>query len=368
MSLASPPTTPPHSSSTAPPPSTTFDTISHYNKLIASDRSRPAPIAAIESLIALLQSSSLTTVSETLTLLSSQSRLLLFSQQNPIPVSAGTELFQRYLVSSFQQHSLPQRSDFTALRTSLIANSKVFIQRAKQAPNKISQHALPFIQDESTIITFTPTSHPDPITSSILTTASDSNHYFSLITLTTASLPPTPPKAPHPTIPTATLPLHALTYTLNSLPSTTLQKTLILLPATSVLENGAIISHMGTHQIALIAHAYNIPVYIAVPSYTFVRSFPLGSGNTELRQMGVHQDLLQFHPPLTTYDSDDDDDNTAPPPATQRKRKAGTEQKEISKAEEMIEIVPPHLITALITENGIMTPEGVSEELIKLWL
>ena len=84
--------------------------------------------------------------------------------------------------------------------------------------------------------------------------------------------------------------------------------------------------------------------------------------------MGVHQDLLQFHPPLTTYDSDDDDDNTAPPPATQRKRKAGTEQKEISKAEEMIEIVPPHLITALITENGIMTPEGVSEELIKLWL
>ena len=82
--------------------------------------------------------------------------------------------------------------------------------------------------------------------------------------------------------------------------------------------------------------------------------------------MGVHQHLLQFNPPLTAYDSDDDDDTT--PAAKQGKRKAGTEQNEISRAEEMIEIIPPHLITALITENGIMTPEGVSEELIKMWL
>lgn len=34
---------------------------------------------------------------------------------------------------------------------------------------------------------------------------------------------------------------------------------------------------------------------------------------------------------------------------------------------DMQEIIPAELITALITENGVMTPAGVSEELIKLW-
>jgi len=33
----------------------------------------------------------------------------------------------------------------------------------------------------------------------------------------------------------------------------------------------------------------------------------------------------------------------------------------------MIDITPPELISGLITESGIMTCEGVAEELIKLW-
>ena len=33
----------------------------------------------------------------------------------------------------------------------------------------------------------------------------------------------------------------------------------------------------------------------------------------------------------------------------------------------MVDITPPELISGLITENGVMTCEGVAEELIKLW-
>jgi translation initiation factor 2B subunit (eIF-2B alpha/beta/delta family) len=35
--------------------------------------------------------------------------------------------------------------------------------------------------------------------------------------------------------------------------------------------------------------------------------------------------------------------------------------------EEMVDYTPPELITALILENGVMSPNAVSEELIKLW-
>lgn len=35
---------------------------------------------------------------------------------------------------------------------------------------------------------------------------------------------------------------------------------------------------------------------------------------------------------------------------------------------EAVDFTPPHLISALITENGVMTPSAVSESLISVWL
>ena len=32
-----------------------------------------------------------------------------------------------------------------------------------------------------------------------------------------------------------------------------------------------------------------------------------------------------------------------------------------------VDFTPPHLISALITESGVLTPSAVSEELIKIW-
>ena len=32
-----------------------------------------------------------------------------------------------------------------------------------------------------------------------------------------------------------------------------------------------------------------------------------------------------------------------------------------------VDFTPPDLITALITESGVLTPSAVSEELIKIW-
>lgn len=81
--------------------------------------------------------------------------------------------------------------------------------------------------------------------------------------------------------------------------------------------------------------------------------------------MGVTQDVLKFSDPTkptTSATGEDDDDYFS-------RSGIATSASHQNPADEdpMIEITPPDLISALITETGIMTPNAVSEELIKLW-
>lgn len=349
------PTSP--TSPTVQSPSTTFDIVSYYNQLLKSDESITPPIAAIESLISLLATTPLTTISETLALLSTHTTKLLAAQRNPIPLSAGTELFQRYLVSSFQQRpSSLANSDFSTLRHNIITNSSLFVKRANEARVKIAQLALRFVRDDSTIITY----GYSRVVQKMLTHAAESGRYFKVVYV----LPPGSNKtsnnsaSPSSTssmlsksvaalnalsIPTSTIPIHALNYALASLPTSPAAPPQFITGAAAVLENGSIITQFGTHQIALVARSTSIPFYVAAESYKFVRSFPLGGGQADLSKMGVKQDVLQFS---TTSSSN---------------------QGQVVNVDDMVELTPPDLIEALFTETGIMTPDAVSEELIKLW-
>ncbi|KAK7905659.1 translation initiation factor eIF-2B subunit alpha [Exophiala xenobiotica] len=329
LRLETPPTTPKSSEQS---PTTDFDIVSFYNELVREDSTITPPIAAIEALISLLAKTRLTTISETLNLLSTHSQKLLASQQNPIPLSAGTELFQRYLVSSFQQRpSSLADSDFSTLRDHILTNSSLFVKRANEARLKIAHHALPFIKEESTIITY----GYSRVVQTLLTHAADVGRYFNVIYILPSE--------------GLTERISALTYALASLPATQPAPQFIV-GATSVLENGSIVTELGTHQIGLIAKAVSVPLHIAVESYKFVRNFPLGYGPLDLARMGVRQDVLRFSTGAESQENE------------QQSRKG-----QVVDVGEMVEITPPELIDALITENGILTPKAVSEELIKLW-
>lgn len=349
-SLSTPPTTPKPSSD--PSPSTDFDIVAFYNDLMGRDPTITPPIAAIESLISLLASTPLTTISETLALLSTHSSKLLASQRNPIPLSAGTELFQRYLVSSFQQRpSSLANSDFTTLRHHILNNSSLFVKRANEARPKIAHHALPFIKDDSTIITY----GYSRAVQALLTHAAETNRFFNVIyVLPAAGLTDRLSKSiaalNNLSIPTATISLQALTYALASLPPSAPPPQFIV-GAAAVLENGSIVTDLGMHQLAMMAQAAKIPLHVAVESYKFVRNFPLGSGPADLARLGVKQNVLRFGTGA----------------ADSRSSQLEAETETVSAEGEMVEITPPNLISALITENGIMTPNAVSEELIKLW-
>lgn len=316
-------------------------------------------MAAIESLIANLSASSLSTISETIDLLRTASNTLLASQSNPIPLSAGTELLQRYIVTVFQQQPAQlSGNDFTQLRRQLITNSKLFVSRTKAARSKIAKYAFPFIRDESTVFAF----GSSRVVDAILTYAAEHTRYFHVILIqyppisdqdSNAELTPLEQCSQRLLslgIPVATVPLPSLTHIISSLPKSLSSNVLFLLGAEAVLENGAAISNMGSHLVASTAKQSGIPCYFAAESYKFTRQFPTGCGVADLKSMGAKQEVLKFRTSLDDNEKQFD----------MLSASGGTQSG-------MVDITPPELISGLITENGMTTCEGVAEELIKLW-
>ena len=82
-----------------------FDIVQTYRKALDQDPELTMPIAAIEALIQALATTSSSTVSETLDLISTLTAELKRNIPNSISLSAGTDLFQQYLISNLQRPS-----------------------------------------------------------------------------------------------------------------------------------------------------------------------------------------------------------------------------------------------------------------------
>lgn len=352
-----------------------FDIVSKYHSLLSADPDLTPPIAAIESLIALLSASPVTTISETLDLLSHSSATLRSSIPNWIALSAGTDLFQRYLIQTLNRPgALGSGGDFGYLRQHLLSNGRLFVQRAKKARAKIADEGRLFIREGFTILT----NGGSRVVSALLLRAAESQpsgpRFRVIYVLPFSSSSKTLGKAEgegHPTItllrshsvPVACIPYSALAAALPLID-------LVLVGAEGVVENGGIISRLGTHQIGLLARSAGKPMYVAAESYKFVRLYPLG-----MSELPVRQNIIKFEP----VDEEEEEEVRAVMHGKEKKDGAETDEsdaaamakgsqgKEITSLEDAVDFTPPNLIAALITENGVLTPSAVSEELIKLW-
>ena len=112
---------------------------------------------------------------------------------------------------------------------------------------------------------------------------------------------------------------------------------MVLVGCEGVTENGGIINTIGTYQIAMLAQLFKKPTYVIAESYKFLRVFPLNQ--RDLPASCRRQQPLSFL--------------------------AG--EKVVVDAP-MYDYTPPAFISLLITDLGVLTPVGVSEELIKLYL
>ena len=371
------------------------------------------PVAAIESLVSLLaQTPSLSTISETLDVLNTEATTLKRSVPNSISLSAGTDLFQRYIITALRRGGPASAAgDFDAIRAHLLSNGRLFVSRAKEARRAIAITAKRFVREGSTVLTNggSRVVREALKAAAVAQTKETGAPQFRVVyvvgspyankvqsegqaegTATIATL-----RSLH--VPVATIPEAAVAYSMGKV-------SMALVGAEGVVENGGIISRMGTYQMAVLAKAAGKPLYVVAESHKFVRMFPLGQYD-----LGVEQHVLDF---TTTPDSESSSEKHAgaaahtgllTPTAEQPVRSIessqavseldvewfrgadktpivkdikdyfesneGSPKQPSTLAQKMdtVDYTPPDLISALVTESGVLTPSAVSEELIKLW-
>lgn len=242
------------------------------------------PVAAIEALIELLVQSKVDTVFEFLDIVKTQSGYLKSGVPNSISLSAGTDLFQRYMISSMKPTST---GDFDTVRQHLLSNGRLFVSRAKAAREKIAACGRNFIRDGSVVLTH----GGSRVVGTLLGKAAEAsktggNVRFKVIYVmndarsseskaVVASL-----RAKG--VPVAIISEGAVGYALGKV-------NLVIVGAEGVVENGGIISRLGTYQIALLAKAAGKPFYVAAESHKFVRLYPLGQYD-----LGIDQQVIDF--------------------------------------------------------------------------
>jgi translation initiation factor eIF-2B subunit alpha len=255
-----------------------------YHRLLREDADLAMPVAAIEALIELLVQSRADTIYETLDLIKTQSDYLRSQIPNSISLSAGTDLFQRYMISSLKPSS---NGSFESVRQHLLSNGRLFVSRAKAARERIAAFGQHFVRDGSVVLTH----GGSRVVGTLLGKAAEmsksgGNVRFKVIYVmndaraveSKAVVSPLRAKG----VPVATISEGAVGYAMGKVD-------LVIVGAEGVVENGGIISRLGTYQIALLAKAAGKPFYVAAESHKFVRLYPLGQYD-----LGIDQKVIEF--------------------------------------------------------------------------
>jgi len=335
--------------------SKSFDIVETYNRLLQEDSEITMPVAAIEALIELLVQSNADTVYEFLDLVKTQSDYLKSRIPNSISLSAGTDLFQRYMISSMKPTST---GDFETVRQHLLSNGRLFVSRAKAARERIAAYGKDFVRDGSVVLTH----GGSRVVGTLLGKAAEAsktggNVRFKVIYVmnearsseSKAVVSLLRAKG----VPVATISEGAVGYAMGKV-------NLVIVGAEGVVENGGIISRLGTYQIALLAKAAGKPFYVAAESHKFVRLYPLGQYD-----LGIDQQVIEFQ----TEDERDltEDERTFAERTPTDEYFGNIDLPKPNTIVDAVDFTPPALVSALITETGVLTPSAVSEELISMW-
>jgi translation initiation factor eIF-2B subunit alpha len=127
---------------------------------------------------------------------------------------------------------------------------------------------------------------------------------------------------------------------------------MVIVGAEGVVENGGVISRLGTYQLAMLAKVTTKPFYVVAEAHKFVRLFPLGQYD-----LPIEQRIIDFKTEV-----DEKVDVEGSEEGYFAKTKGGS-----NGVSDAVDFTPPAYISGIITETGVLTPSAVSEELIKIW-
>lgn len=335
-------------------PKNGFNIVDTYQRLLSEDSELTMPVAAIEALILGLTQSQTSTVAEMLDLVSRLTEELKDNVPNWISLSAGTDLFQQYLITNLQRPTA--RGDFEQLRTHLVQNGRLFVDRAKAARETIARFGKHFIHDGNVVLT----NGGSRVVASLLTSAADSNNAsgsgsirFKVIYVVSSDFDDSESKAniaalQAKDIPVAIIPPTAIAHCMHMV-------TACFVGAEGVVENGGIISRLGTYQMGMLAKSTSKPFYVVSESHKFVRLHPLGQ-----EDLGIRQRILDFKT-ASGHEFEDQVNDEGVADLESHSKTALVSQADA------VDYTPPNLISGIITESGVLLPSAVSEELIKIW-
>ncbi|GMM45373.1 translation initiation factor eIF2B subunit alpha [Pichia kluyveri] len=310
---------------------TEFDIKQTYLKFLEEDADITMPVAAIESLVTLLKVKQPSTSSELIRLLSDATNELKTSVHNSVSLSAGCDLFMRFVLRNTHLYS-----DWESCRKHLVENGQLFVQRAKESRDLIAKIGFNLIKDDDTVLVH---SYSRVVLSllayckskfvrfRVFVTEARSNNNNNIgneeeIEKTGKDMANALKKLG---IPVCFIHDSQVGFVINKVDK-------IFMGAEGVSESGGIINHIGSYQIGVLAKNANKPLYVVSESHKFVRMFPLSPDD-------VPGNKLEFSCDLNI----------------------GL----LKNAN--IDFTPHQYITALVSDLGVLTPSAVSEELIKMW-
>ncbi|KAJ3120642.1 Translation initiation factor [Nowakowskiella sp. JEL0407] len=264
-------------------------------------------VAAVQALVESIKWNTANTMFEFMQDLEN-SRLILKKQtnQSPISVSAGCDLFLQWVGK--YRHDI---SDLEACKSSMIVKGENLIQRSTEIRNKVASVGIKFIKNDMTILIHS----YSRVVTLLLTKAAKSNIRFSVLVTESQG---NGLKASEILKKAGIRDVRVIA---DAAVGFYMEKVdMVLVGAEGVTENGGVVNRIGTYLTALAANAGSKPLYVVAESYKFARIYPL------------YQDDLPNNESVPTVD-----------------------------------YTPPNLISLLFTDLGILTPTGVSDELIKTY-
>ncbi|XP_031274187.1 translation initiation factor eIF-2B subunit alpha-like [Pistacia vera] len=301
----------------------TFSVIEEFN----SWRKQPdlaEAVAAIRALAAVIRNSEANTMMELEIELKKASDSLKSWDSTSISLTAGCDLFMRYVTRT----SALEYEDFNSAKSRLIERAEKFGEISYKARRIIAMLSQDFIFDGCTILV-----HGfSRVVLEVLKTAAQNKKLFRVFCTegrpdrTGLRLSNELAKLD---VPVKLLIDSAVAYSMDEVD-------MVFVGADGVVESGGIINMMGTYQIALVAHSMNKPVYVAAESYKFARLYPL-----DQKDMAPALRPIDFGVPIPS------------------KVEVETSARDYT---------PPQYLTLLFTDLGVLTPSVVSDELIQLYL
>ncbi|KAH7865670.1 hypothetical protein Vadar_009614 [Vaccinium darrowii] len=281
-------------------------------------------VAAIRALASVIRSSEATTMMELEIELKKASDSLKSWDTTSISLTAGCDLFMRYVTRT----SALEYEDFNSAKSRLIERAEKFGEISYKARKIIAMLSQDFIFDGCTILV-----HGfSRVVLEVLKTAAQNKKLFRV--LCTEGRPDRTGlrlsnELAKLDVPVKLLIDSAVAYSMDEVD-------MVFVGADGVVESGGIINMMGTYQIALVAHSMNKPVYVAAESYKFARLYPL-----DQKDMAPALRPIDFGVPIPS------------------KVEVETSARDYT---------PPQYLTLLFTDLGVLTPSVVSDELIQLYL